>query len=93
MSNIKRENARDWLALIESLKSSDMGEIDQVAKAYKWILDRHIEQGKNQIELARAMKDQETVIREQIKMETIKYAAKSFDDCVAVLLGRKIGDD
>jgi len=93
MSNLKREKASDWLALVESLKKSDLGELDQVAIAYKWILDKHIEQGKNQIELARAMKDQETVIREQIKMETIKYTVKSFDDCVVMLLGRKVGDE
>ena len=93
MSNSNRENARDWLALVDQLRASDLGEIDQVSIAYKWILENHIELGKNQIELARAMKDQETVIKEQIKMETIKYAARSFDDCVAVLLGREVGDD
>jgi hypothetical protein len=46
-----------------------------------------------EFELSRAMKDQESVIRQQIKMETLKYSQKTLRDCYILFVGRDYDDE
>ena len=93
MDKIKREEAADWLALVDRLQESGLPEVDKVMRAFDYIVDQQVELGAREVELARAMKDRESVIREQIKMETIKYAQSSLRDCYRLFVGRKYDDE
>lgn len=85
----KRQEKLDWLNLVDSLKESDLSDLDKVVKAFWHVTDDHIKHSKHDLELARALKDREAVIREQIKQETIKYTQKVLEDCCRIFVGRK----
>jgi hypothetical protein len=88
-----RKEKLNWLELVDSLKASDLPDLDKVAAAFDFVINEHVEHIQHDIELARAMKDQEAVIREQIKHETIKYARKVFSDCCTIFVGRRALDE
>jgi hypothetical protein len=88
----KRQENIKWLNLVVSLKESDLSDLDKVMKAFRHITGEHIKHSKHNLELARALKDGEAVIREQIKQETIKYTQKVLEDCYRIFVGRSIQD-
>jgi hypothetical protein len=93
MDEPTRKEKLNWHELIDSLKVSDLPDLDKVAAAFDFVINEHVEHSQRDIELARAMKDQEAVIREQIKQETIKYARKVFSDCYTIFVGRRAWDE
>jgi hypothetical protein len=68
-------------------------EIDKLAQAFRLITDSAVEHALYEIELARAMKDQETVVKQQIKMETIKHARTILQDCYMLVTRRRAWDE
>ena len=93
MDEPTRKEKLNWLELVDSLKASDIPDLDKVAAAFDFVINEHIEHSQRDIELARAMKDQEAVIREQIKQETIKYTRNVFSDCCTIFMGRRAWDE
>ena len=88
----KRQEKLDWINLVDSLKESDLSDLDKVVKAFRHVTEKHIKHSKHDLELARALKDREAVIREQIKQETIKYTQKVLEDCYRIFVGRNSQD-
>ena len=80
MDPSKRLAQIQWQAYIEEIIQSDLSEGEKLLQAYDYIVERYVESTLREIELARAMKDQETVIREQIKMETIKFSGETLHE-------------
>jgi len=80
MDQAKRHAQMEWQAFIEKLQEADLPEGEKLLQAYDFIVDQHVVSSLREIELARALKDEETVIREQIKMDTLKYASKTLHD-------------
>ena len=58
---------------------SDLSEADKIAKGFHHIINRIITHSQNEIELRKAMNDRETLVKEQIKLSTIKHARDVFD--------------
>ena len=73
--------------------ASDLAEIEKLAQTFDWVTGRIIEHAREEIELARAMQDQETVIKEQIKMSTLKHAREVFEFCYIRATGRRPWDE
>jgi hypothetical protein len=73
---MKREETNRLAEIVET----DLPDIEKLAQGFGWITASYVEQAEGEIELARAMGDQEAVIREQIKMEMIKHARSIFQD-------------
>jgi hypothetical protein len=88
----KRQEKLEWLHLVDSLKESHRSDVDKVVIAFRHVTDEHIKHSKLDLELARALKDGEAVIREQIKQETIKYTQKVLEDCYRIFVGRSFQD-
>ena len=61
--------------------SSKTPEIDQLAAGFHFILDRELSASKQEMELLRAMGDRVSLVKEQIKHNTIQHAASIFADC------------
>lgn len=80
MDRNKREQQLQWQEMIDELKASALPDLDKVLRAYDIIVDEHIAHSQREIELARALKDKETVVREQIKMETMKFSRKRLEE-------------
>ena len=72
---------------------SDRAEIEKLAQAFEWITGQHIYHGELEIELLRAMHDEEMLVKEQIKLSTIKYLRGVFNDCFQRATGRRAWDE
>ena len=79
--------------VFRDIKESDLTEAEKLAKAFDWLTARVLTFSKQEIELARAMKDQEALVREQIKHEMLKSSRTMFQDCFRAVLGRKAWDE
>ncbi|MBN1313629.1 MAG: hypothetical protein JXB30_19660 [Anaerolineae bacterium] len=84
---------RDDTNKLDDIIEADLPDIEKLAQAFGWITGRNVEQAENEIELARAMGDQELVIREQIKMEMMKHARSIFQDCYRRVTRRRAWDE
>lgn len=93
MDERRRQEQMEYLELVESLRASDIPDLERVARVFDFVIQQHIEQSQRDIELARALRDQEAVIREQIKQETLRYSRKVFNDSYMVFIGRRPFDE
>ena len=73
----------------EAIIASNLPEAEKVARAYQWIIDDQIAHSRNEIELLKALGDQENLIKEQIKLGVIEYTAGIFAFCYQQATGRK----
>jgi hypothetical protein len=83
----------DFLDLVQQIKDSDASDVDKLAWAFQHITGSIVEHAGREVELARALHDQEAVVKHQIKMETIKAARSIFQDCYRLVLGRRAWDE
>ena len=74
---------------IQEIANSEAPEIEKLTKAFRWVTDKVIREAQREIELARALKDRESVIRVQIKMETLKHAQVILNKCHLQITGRR----
>lgn len=88
-----RQGQIEYLELVETLKASDLPDLDRVAQVFDFVINQHVGQSQRDIELARAMRDKETMVKEQIKQETLKYAHRVFNDTYMVFKGRRVFDE
>jgi len=73
--------------------NSDLSEIDKLARSFDHITGIQITHAAGEIELLKAMGDQQGLVKEQIKMETLKHTRSVFQDCFWRATGRKAWDD
>jgi hypothetical protein len=78
---------------LDKIFRSNLTEIEKLAQAFDWVTGRHIEHGEHEIELLRAMQDQDMLVKEQIKLSTIKYTRSVFQDCYRRATGRRAWDE
>ena len=93
MGNQNVGRTEDWQQIAVELKDSERPEIEKLAYAFGWITDRIIEQGAKDIELARALRDEESVVKNQIKTEVIRHTKSIFQHCHLLATGRKAWDE
>ncbi len=78
---------------LDEIFNSDQAEIEKLAQALEWITGQHIEHGELEIELFRAMQDKQALVKEQIKLSTIKYMRGVFNECYQRATGRRAWDE
>lgn len=86
--SLKRD--KDTMAAYQEVMRSDRAELDKVAAAFELVTDFYIRHGENEIELRRAMNDRDTMIKEQIKVSTVKSMRSVFADAYQAATGRKV---
>ncbi len=91
MINIAHES--DWTTVFKQLKDSDLPEAEKVARAFEWLTNGYFEHGEQEIEMLRALGDQESLIKEQVKLATMKHTISIFRDCYQFMTGRRAWDD
>jgi hypothetical protein len=89
MKALEMVNGRDWDAVVDEVRASGLSELEQLAQAFAVLTQGFIEQAEREIELARAMHDQDEVVRQQIKMETVKFVRQMFEDSYIRITGRR----
>jgi hypothetical protein len=84
---------KDFWRFIKKLETSDLSDVEKLAQAFGWITGRIVEHGQHEVEIARAMQDQERLIKEQIKLGVMQHARGIFDFCHKQVTGRTAWDD
>jgi hypothetical protein len=74
---------------VNEIVKSDRPDIVKLALSFDEITGRIIANSERDIELWRALHDQEAIIKEQIKMETLKHARTILQECYHRVTGRK----
>lgn len=87
--DLVEKQTTDIPSVFRAIKETDLAEVDKLAKAFDWVTGRTLEFEENEIELARALKDHETLAKVQMRYETMKSARGIFQDCFRFMFGRK----
>ncbi len=80
----------DW---IRELRRSDQPEIDKLKEYFGQITSKIVEYAREEIDLAGAMQDRDEVVKQQIKMETIRTAREIFARGYQIATGRAAWDE
>jgi hypothetical protein len=88
-----RDEDVDFMDMMREIRDSDVADVDKVAQAFDHITGSIIATAEHEIELARALFDSETVVKQQVKMETMKSSREIFQNCCLLTLGRKVWDE
>ena len=93
MKTLERLNETDFTAVFREIKESDLSEAEKLAQAFGWVTDRIIEHAYHEIELAKAMSDQESVVKTQIKLSVTQHARDIFQECYRFMIGGSAWDE
>jgi hypothetical protein len=79
----------EMFEVLNEIVRSDRPDIVKLALSFDEIVGRIIANSERDIEVWRALHDQEAVIKEQIKMETLKHARTILQQCYQRVTGRR----
>jgi hypothetical protein len=74
----------------EAILASDLPDLEKLTQAYRFVLKDQITIANREIELQKALGDQEKMIKEKIKKGAIEYSASIFAFCYLKVTGRQL---
>ena len=74
----------------EQILAEDLPETEKLARAYLSILHQQQAYAGHEIELLKAIGDEEKLVKEQIKQSVLKYSAEIFAYCYFRITGRSL---
>lgn len=77
----------DYAAALTAIKQSDLTDAERLAQAFDVVTRRILSLGEQEVELARAVQDTELLVKNQIKLETLKTSRQVFEQCYRFMLG------
>ena len=89
----EKVTSKNFQVKFNEIVGSDMPDIDKLKWAFDFTTRTVIEHAHSEIELAQAMHDQESKIKTQIKMETLKFARQMFGTHYLRITGRRAWDE
>lgn len=78
---------------LQQIAASDLPEIEKLTRAFRLVMDTILAQSEHEIELLRALGDAQALLKEQIKLSTIKHVQSIYAQCHLMVTGRKAWDD
>ena len=93
MSDFGLNGQEEWAALAAEIRRSSLPEARKLARAFGWVTGRIIAHAEKEVETARALRDEECAIKQQVKMETIRHSRAIFEECYLLATGRKAWDE
>lgn len=79
----------DTMQAYQAIMQSDLPAVDKVKEAFTLVTNFYIEHGEREIELLRAMNDRDNLVKEQIKVSTLRLAQSIFGDAVRQATGSR----
>jgi hypothetical protein len=76
----------------EAILASDLPQSEMLSRAYQYIMREQIAFSRREIELQKAIGDQQALVKEQIKMGVLEYAYEIFAFCYLRVTGKKMTD-
>jgi hypothetical protein len=73
----------------QEIFEQNLTEIEKLTQGFDWLTRMYIDSYANQVELTRAIQDSETLVKEQIKLEMIRFVRGMFNDCHYRATGRR----
>ncbi len=74
----------------EQILTEDLPETDKLARAYLFILQEQQLYAQHEIELQKAIGNDEQLVKEQIKQSVLKYSGEIFAYCYFRITGRRL---
>lgn len=74
----------------EAILASDLPEIEKLTQAYQSIMQEQIAHGRREVELQKALGDEEALIKEKIKLGVLEYSNDIFAFCYLRVTGRAL---
>jgi hypothetical protein len=74
---------------VKEIVKSDRPEVAKLALSFDAITSQIVAHSEHEIEVLRALHDQEAVVKEQIKMETLKHARAILEECYQMVTGKR----
>ena len=71
---------------------SDLSDVEKVAQAFDHVTNKIMSFSENEIELLKVMDDRDAIIKEQIKLSTVKHCRTIFADAFRMATGRSAWD-
>ncbi len=71
----------------------DVPEIKKLADGFDYLTRMYQDSYQHQAEIAQAMQDTDNLVKEQIKMEMMKFVRSMFNDCYYQATGRRAWDE
>ncbi|MGD8628339.1 MAG: hypothetical protein PVH52_04600 [bacterium] len=93
MSDFRMNDDGEWASMAAGIRNSPLPEVRKLAQAFGWVTNRIITHAETEVETARALRDEESAVRQQVKMETIRHARSVFEECYLLATGRKAWDE
>lgn len=78
---------------VNEIVRSDRPDIVKLALSFDAITSHVIAQSEREIEVLHALHDQEGVVKEQVKMETLKHARAILQECYQQVTGKRGWND
>ncbi len=78
---------------VEAILTSKQSELEKLSAAFEGLTGLVVKNALQKIELAHAIGDRRAMIKQQIKMETIKSARRIFQTCHQRVCGREAWDE
>jgi hypothetical protein len=78
---------------IDEILDSDLSDLQKLAKVFHWITSFYIDSSDHEIELLKALNDQETLIKEQIKQSVFKHSQDIFQQAHLLVTKKKAWDE
>ncbi len=74
----------------EAILASDLPEVEKLTLAYQFIMQEHIAHGRREVELQKALSDEDALIKEKIKLGVLEYSNDIFAYCYLRVTGKKL---
>jgi hypothetical protein len=87
------EDNQEFFDWIRDIQRSNQPEADKLKEFFGRVTAQILEHGEKEVELARAMQDRESLVKHQIKLETIKTARSIFARGFQIATGRTAWDE
>jgi hypothetical protein len=78
---------------LDKIFASDAPDIEKLTQAFAWITRQDAEHTRQEIELLKAINDDEELVKEQIKLSTLKYVRNMYQFCYLRVTGKKAWDE
>ena len=86
---MKRKLAKDFNQIFDQ----PVSELEKLRQGFGWVIDMYLKESLLDQEALLALGDRERLVKEQIKISTLRHAREIFGDCYYRATGRKAWDD
>lgn len=87
------EDNQDFVDWMKEIQRSDQPEIEKLKAYFGQVTSKIVEVARGEIDLAHALQDRDELVKQQIKMETIRTARAIFAQGYQIATGRTAWDE